>query len=259
MPLTYRPFADTPEVDRLSHDLRMNVPDGERFATGLLGAALAAAAFSRHGLSRWALLIAGGALFRRALTGHCDLYASLDIDRRHDYLPQRERPTSGGHRVEAAVEIDCPAETLFRFWRNLEQLPRVMRHVRSVKELDQRRSHWTVAGPLGKAVEWDAEIINEQEGRMIAWQSLPGSHISSAGSVWFEAVDQTRTRVKVAFEYNPPAGELGALVSSLLGASPERELRDDLARFKTYAEGELQSLPAYERREDVRSTGLHTE
>ena len=83
MSLTYQPFAQTPDVDRLSRDLQMNLPDGERVASGVLGLGLAAAALARAGFARWALLLPGGALLRRSLSGHCPLYQHLDLDRRH--------------------------------------------------------------------------------------------------------------------------------------------------------------------------------
>ena len=104
MTVTYQPFAQTPDVDRLSHDLRMNVPDGERVASGLLSIGLTAVALARGGLTRWALLLAAGALVRRAVTGQCPLYAHLELDKRH---VRSGVPGNRGERIEAAVEIDC--------------------------------------------------------------------------------------------------------------------------------------------------------
>lgn len=40
--LTYQSFAQIPDVDRLSHDLHMNVPGRERVASGLLSMGLMA-------------------------------------------------------------------------------------------------------------------------------------------------------------------------------------------------------------------------
>ncbi len=236
MSLTYQPFALTPEVDRLSHDLQMNLSDGERVLSGVVGFGLTAAGLARRGLSRWALLLVGGALLRRSLTGRCPLYHHLELDRRHG---RSGVPGNRGTRVEASVEILCPAETLFAFWRNLEQLPRVMRHVKSVEQRGGTRSHWKVAGPAGQTLEWDAEIINEEEGRLLAWQSLPGATVRNAGSVWFEPTDGEATRVKVALEYDPPAGTVGVAIAELLGSSAEADLAEDLQRFKQFAEGEL--------------------
>jgi uncharacterized membrane protein len=238
MSLTYQPFAQMPEVDRLSHDLQMNLSDGERILSGAFGLGLAAAGLARHGLVRWALLLAGGALLQRSLSGHCPVYEHLELDRRHD---RAGVPGNRGTRIESSVEIRCPAATLFEFWRNLEQLPRVMRHVKSVEQRGKKRSHWKVAGPAGQTLEWDAEIINEEAGRFIAWQSLPGAMVSNVGSVWFEPANSGATRVKVALEFDPPAGALGVAVAELFGKSPEADLAEDLQRFKKFAENELQS------------------
>lgn len=139
------------------------------------------------------------------------------------------------------MEIDCPASSLYHFWRGLEGLTRVMRQVKSVESRGGKRSHWKVAGPAGQTFEWDAEIINEEEGRLIAWKSLPGASVSNAGSVWFEPVNGGATRVKVALEFDPPAGAVGVALSHLLGSSPESELSEDLKRFKEFAERELRA------------------
>ena len=107
-----------------------------------------------------------------------------------------------------------------------------MPHVVSVT-LQDSRSHWVVAGPAGKQVEWDAEFINEKPGELIAWQSLPGSAVQSAGSVRFEPIDDGQsTRVRVVLEYLPPAGKAGDFVARLLGSAPDQQLETDLRRFK---------------------------
>ena len=101
MSLTYQPFAETPEVDRLSHELQMNLPDGERVVSGMLGAGLTAAGLARGGFARWALLLVGGALLRRGLSGQCPLYQQLDLDRRHG---RSGVPGNRGTRVESSVQ-----------------------------------------------------------------------------------------------------------------------------------------------------------
>lgn len=219
----------------------MNVSDSERVASAFAGAALAVAALARGGLAKWPLVALGAALVHRGWTGHCAWYQHLQRDRHH---PATGVPGNSGIKVEAAVEIDCPPDALYRFWRDLEELPRVMRHVRSVEQLSHRQSHWTVQGPAGARVEWDAEIINAEEGRLIAWQSLPGAQVRNAGSVWFETARSGATRVKVAFEYDPPAGAVGAAIAKLLGANPQKDLEEDLAQFKQFAERELGLLAA---------------
>jgi uncharacterized membrane protein len=79
---------------------------------------------------------------------------------------------------------------------------------------------------------------------MIAWQTLPGASVRNAGSIGFEDGPSNATRVKVAFEYFPPAGIPGAAVAALLGASPEATLVTNLVRFKDFAERELNPAPS---------------
>jgi hypothetical protein len=100
------------------------------------------------------------------------------------------------------------ADELYAFWRKLENLPRIFQHLESVTEHDARRSHWVAKAPAGRTVDWEAEIVNEVPGEIIAWKSLPGSRIPNAGSVNFrEAAGGRGTEIKVVLEYEPPAGQ----------------------------------------------------
>src|SRR5215475_12503459 len=97
-------------------------------------------------------------------------------------------PSGHGIKVEETVTINATPQALYKFWRNFENLPRFMRNLESVTVKDEEAtSHWAARlGGTCKLVQWDAEIINEHENRMIAWRSLPGGDVDSAGSVWFE-------------------------------------------------------------------------
>jgi uncharacterized membrane protein len=142
-----------------------------------------------------------------------------------------------GVNVEEVVTINAPAAQLYRFWRNLEQLPRFMDHLVSVREYDERRSHWVAKAPGRRTVEWDAEIINEIPGELLAWRTLEGSDVVSAGSVRFKPASHGRgTEVHVRLQYDPPAGKLGATVAWLLGHEPSQVIREDLRRFKQLLE-----------------------
>ena len=95
-------------------------------------------------------------------------------------------------------------------------------------------------------MEWDAEIINDVEDQLIAWRSLPGSDVVSAGSVNFDAVRGGRsTQVSVHLQYAPPAGRAGALLSRLFGREPSQTIREDLRRLKQLLEaGEVARVAA---------------
>ena len=96
-------------------------------------------------------------------------------------------------------------------------------------------SHWVAKGPAGVPVEWDARIINEIENRLIGWQSLEGSTVATAGSVHFDETPRG-TQVRVHFQYDPPAGKVGAAVARLFGEEPNLQVREDLRRLKEILE-----------------------
>ena len=138
-----------------------------------------------------------------------------------------------GVRVERAVTILASPDALYDFWRDFTNLPRFMEHVHSVTLLEDRRSHWVVAGPLGRNIEWDAEIISEEAGQRIAWRTSEEADVQHAGSVEFRALTYGRgTEVKVVLRYEPPGGKLGSLVAKLLGEEPSQQVASDLRRLK---------------------------
>jgi len=112
----------------------------------------------------------------------------------------------------------------------------MMSHLKSVTQTDNSRSHWVAKAPLGFKVEWDAEIITESVNELIGWRSLDGSDIDTAGSVHFNKVGNG-TEVRVAIKVDVPAVQLGTTLAKVFGASPERQLEQDLQRFKQLMEG----------------------
>ena len=146
---------------------------------------------------------------------------------------------SRGILVEEAVTIGRAVSDVYQFWRRFDEFPRFMSHLVSVTTIGDGLSRWTARGPAGMTVEWDARIINEIENELIAWQSVEGSTVATAGSVRFTS--NTRgTIVRVRFQYNPPAGKAGAAVAWLFGEEPHLQVREDLRRVKQLMEtGEI--------------------
>jgi uncharacterized membrane protein len=138
-----------------------------------------------------------------------------------------------GIHLRESIRLERPVEEVYRFWRELRNLPRFMRHLEQVTETAGGMSHWVVRGPAGLRVEWDAEIINEVPNRLIGWRSMPGSDLTSAGSVQFARVGNGQaTQVTVHMQYAPPAGRAGALLAAMFGRSPSATVREDLRRLK---------------------------
>lgn len=221
-----------------------NVGRAERWASVAAGTGLVLLGL-RTKAYRKPLMAAGGGLVSRGVTGWCPVNASIG---RNSAWSDTTTALGGsrGVRVEESVTIDAPVQHIYAFWRKLENLPRFMRHLESVRSGPGRQSHWVARGPAGISVEWDAIVINEIENELIAWRTLEGAEVVSAGSVAFESL-RDRTCVTVTLQYDPPAGKMGAFISRLFGEDPSRQIRSDLQRLKKYFEGSQFWLPGPEK------------
>ena len=157
-----------------------------------------------------------------------------------DIIAAKQLSTNGskhGIHAKASCIINREPDEVYTFWRSFENLPRFMRHLESVEDLGDGRSHWVAKGPAGTTVEWDATIVADDPGRVITWRSLENSDVDNAGAVRFEPAPGGRgTILKVNFEYNPIGGVLGAGIAKLFGEEPNQQLHDDLRRFKQVME-----------------------
>jgi len=162
-------------------------------------------------------------------------------------LEQRLHPESGDTRaafsrhrgfvVHESVRLERPIGEVYSFFRRFENLPSFMAHLAKVTDTGDGRSHWVAKGPGGVLVEWDAEIINEIENKVIGWRSLPKADVTVAGSVNFDTVRAGQsTQVSVRLQYAPPAGRVGSFVSMLFGREPSQTIREDLRRLKQVLE-----------------------
>lgn len=213
-----------------------NLSGIERWVSLAAGAGMLAYGLSKMKLSGLALIGLGAVLVKRGATAHCDLYEALGVNTSRS--ADDTRAALGGSRgvnVLETVTVDRPIEQLYRFWRNLENLPQFMRHLDSVEKVTDTISHWRAKGPGEGIVEWDAEIINEVPDQVIGWRSLEGADVVSAGSVNFDRAG-AGTRVTVHLQYSPPGGKVGAAVAKLFGRDAATEIREDLDRFKDLVE-----------------------
>jgi len=228
-----------------SHSSAPNVGKTERIASTIAGGALLGYSFRKPSATSVLLAALGAGLLHRGVTGHCEAYHSLGIDHAQSNTSSE---TSGDDvardvHVEKSVIINSSPAELYRFWRNFENLPQFMEGLESVTSFGDGRSHWIATGPAGKQIEWDAEIYNEKTGELIAWRSLPGADIVNAGSVNFEPA-VGGTRVRVTFNYNPPAGAAGVLVAKIFNDDPADLVERNLQKLKELAEGDQLGMSA---------------
>ncbi|WP_033414214.1 SRPBCC family protein [Actinomycetospora chiangmaiensis] len=138
------------------------------------------------------------------------------------------------------LEIQAPADRCYQWWRPLTHLPQIMPDVKSVEPKDgsATETHWVVSGPLGKDVEWDARIIDEEVDRKIAWTSIEGSNntVETGGAVRFDDHGAS-TGVEVSLHVDTPAGALGDVVAKLF-ADPQKKVEEALDAFKKLMEAQ---------------------
>ncbi|WP_326641974.1 SRPBCC family protein [Streptosporangium sp. NBC_01755] len=149
----------------------------------------------------------------------------------------RQEKSEHGMNLHAAVTINRPREEVYRCWHDFENLPRFMAHLESVRVIGDGRSHWKARGPAKKAIEWEAVIVEDRSGELIAWRSVGKAAVANSGSVRFtDAPGERGTEVRVNLRYDPPGGKIGTAFARLLGEHPEQQVRDDLCRFKQVLE-----------------------
>jgi uncharacterized membrane protein len=209
-------------------DLKPNVGNNERIVSTFAGSGLIAYGLSKGGILGAMLSLLGGGLFFRGATGHCHLYSAVD--------KTTAAPKDIKIHVQKSVTINKSQSDLFQFWRNFENLPQFMNHLEAVKVTDDKRSHWKAKAPLGFSVEWDAEATGEVENERISWHSAEGSDIPNSGVVEFLPTANRGTEVRITLTYEPPAGQMGALVAKLFGEEPGQQVAEDLRRFKSLME-----------------------
>ena len=174
----------------------------------------------------------------QALTGAYFLFRGTT-----GYCPLTEAFRAKEESVEVAVSltVNKPLAETYQFWRKLSSLPLFMKHLKSVTELDNKRSVWVTRLPwkIGK-LEWEAEIIAEEENKLIAWQSLENAALENSGIVHFKDAGKFGTEIQVRIYYAAPGGKPGKLAAQLIKPAFQELITEDIKNFRRYMEtGEI--------------------
>lgn len=221
----------------------INVSNTERIASVLAGTFVMYRSL-KHTPRNYSAIASAGLLLFRGVTGYCPAYASAGKKR----LPD---PTHNIN-IETTVIVNRPVDTVYSFWRRLENLPLFMTHLKSVKQKEGGKSDWEAYLPGGVgSIHWEAKIVQEIPGEVIAWNSTEHATIDNAGKVTFNDVGQLGTAVHVVISYQAPLGIAGQKVMALFTPSVEKMIRRDIVNFKEYVE--TGKLPA--ENEPARSNG----
>lgn len=229
-------------IPNLSSTNLINVSWPERMISTTVGALLLTNGVGNlfsNPLSALVKTALGGYLVYRGASGNCALYSWLGMGE------AGQQVHAGSVNVRTTMVVNKPRNEVYSFWRNLENLPLFMKHIKSVKEDNNKTSHWEalMPGNLG-IVKWEANVVEDEENKKIAWQSTPESMIENAGKVVFEdALGGQGTRLDIVISYRPPAGDIGRGIASMLNPMVERYVREDVANFKSHIETKTAVTP----------------
>ncbi len=167
-------------------------------------------------------------LIYRGLSGNCPISAALNKNDVQKHVP--------AINIRTAFNVNAPRKFVYDAWRDLEKLPSFLKHIKTIKVLDDIHSHWVLKTP-GKfpVIEWDAEIVEQEGERELSWRSLPGSMIETAGKLNFSDVGNS-TQINVLITYRPPAGYIGSIIAKYLNPTFKKFVEEDVLKFKNYIE-----------------------
>ena len=150
----------------------------------------------------------------------------------------RDKPKGEkGTLIGRSVTINRSRQEIYAAWRDFTRFPEYMDNVRSVEMIDQKTARWTIEAPAGNTVELVTETTHDVPGERIAWKSIEGSSITTAGEVlFFDAPAGRGTIVQLVMTYNPPGGTVGKMIAKLFQREPAIQARRDLRRFKQLME-----------------------
>jgi uncharacterized membrane protein len=228
-------------VDTLTSG-KVNVGEKERWASVLGGGALVLYALKKRSWPSLALALLGGAFIYRGTTGHCPAYQALKLNRAdpEEGAPQEADvlPETGWVRVEKSILIRKTPEALYSFLQNVENLPRILDHLESVRKKNHHHSHWIAKATKGTELEWEAEAINEKLDEQITWRAIEEGGIDNLLSVHLEKEPGGEgTQVRFLLQYNREHSLLGAAFARLFGDG-EKLLEGALDRLKQIIETE---------------------
>lgn len=141
----------------------------------------------------------------------------------------------------AAITILRPIEQVYAFLHDFSNFPLFMAQLDSVVTDGNGRSRWRLRMLGGRALEWDAELVEDRPGELLAWRSVDGAELDTRGVIrLIPALGGRGTEVHVDFRYSMPSKGLGVLLATILGMAPGQRTRGDLRRLKQLLEaGEI--------------------
>lgn len=222
----------------ISGSSRINVGEEERVWSTVGGGLLLTYGLKRASIGGILLAAVGSYLTYRGMSGNCPISEAVGRN-----TAEGEATVSKPIEISVSQIVYKPRNEVYQFWRQLENLPQFMSHLREVRQLDSKHSHWVarvsdgaVAEAIG-TIEWDAQIIHETPNERLVWKSVENARIDNAGEVRFtDSPDGFGTQIHATIHYRPPVGHLGSAFMKMFNSTFTQLIEKDLHRFKEIME-----------------------
>jgi uncharacterized membrane protein len=208
-------------------DQSVELSDNKRALSAIAGSLLIYFVTKKH-KGDSLLLLAGGYLLYRAVSGHCPITTAIKTVRGANGIPNIN--------IRTHVIVNKPRAEVYAFWRRFENWPLFMRHLENVDELDATTSAWKLRLPGDGDIRWEVKIVKEEKDVELSWTSVPGAAIGNTGKLNFSDTPGIGTRVDVMLSFHAPTGTIGEKLSRLLTPSFRDKVEADIYRFKRYME-----------------------
>jgi uncharacterized membrane protein len=183
--------------------------------------------FKRTGYS--SLLLPASYLLLRGANGYCSLYNLAGYSTAEGAKPFEFEKTITIHRNKVEV---------YNFWRRLENLPLIMKHIKNVEKIAEGKYRWE-AEFGSQTFQWNADIIEDIPNERISWTTVDASDVRNSGTVeFYDAPKNKGTELRVYMHYSPAKSKLGRVVAGFLDPVFSQMVKDDLKRFKHMMESE---------------------
>lgn len=217
----------------------VNVNQIERVLCGLAGLLLLKSNLGHFSLGAMAKVFAGGALVRRGITGHCEMYEAMSFNWAKGSKQTQPGASQKALPIRMKVDVQVPPFEAYQLWRDPVNQSWMTEHFAKVDSVSIDRAHWKLRGPIGLA--WDALIVADSPGESISWESLPGAALPNEGTVRFVPMETGGTRLIFEARFDPPSALVFWLLR-LVGVTPQSVIGKALRRFKNITEMGMSQL-----------------
>lgn len=129
-------------------------------------------------------------------------------------------------KIEQSIEVNSSVSAAYQQLSRFEDYPQFMDNVQEITQQGANHLQWR-SEKNGKEIEWEAEITDQVEDKLIAWRSTSGA--KQIGRIALQSLAADKTRITLSLETDDAAtGEAGK--------TAKQKLERDMQRLKECVE-----------------------